>query len=423
MKKKIVIIPILLCFAFANIGCGGKQRTGSTDDPQERNDTDTVAGPSVPSDTVAVKPNSATLLFDASGSMHGYLNTSDSRFVGVISSFENIPNSINIRMYGTSEGEPIESTEFDNMLSNRNINWSNESDLKAMVQSMINHVKTDDVCFLITDGILSGSNAQIKSSPDRSYNIRQREKMSNDLSAMMNGKAGKLSALIVRYNATFNGTYSCYNNDGKKLTNKERPFYVIALGKWCYIKYLEDVLKEGKEQKGISTSFEDMVMIGDNLSYKQLKLSPSKGINPKDGKLVIKQGKGNDLITLSANISCLPSYMQTEDYFKSNLELFVQHSGQSLKDLEKYELSVISEKGKPKLKIDIKSGTLVNSKLVFRLKHSLPDWIETKSDDNDLDIATNPFKLNKTFNLKFFIAGFGTLHDGKYIKEQTMEFK
>ena len=428
MKAKHFIIPMLFCAALVNIACGGNSNSGSKSGTKDdTTDTTDTAQSRVVIDTIVRKPSSSTLLFDASGSMHGYLNSSgDPRFIGVISHFENMANNTVVRLYGKEEGTPIERTDFDRMLNNRKIEWSNESDLKAMVRSMIGHVSGgDDICFLLTDGILSGSDADINDSPDKSYNIRMRQKMSEDLSSLLSDKRGELCALIARFNAKFNGKYSCYNNDGKKLINKDRPFFVIAIGKWGCIKYIEGKLNETKTANGITTPYEDIVMIGDAYSYQKIKLSAAEGLNPKGGKLVIKKEFRNENVALSADLGVLPAYMQTDDYMNSNIELYVQHGQKAEKALDKdyYEVSVNSVNGKKILRLNVKSSQLKDSKLTFRLKYTLPEWIEAKSDDNDLDIATNPAKLGKTFNLKYFISGFTTLHNGKYIKEQSLDFK
>ena len=141
--------------------------------------------------------------------------------------------------------------------------------------------------------------------------------------------------------------------------------------------------------------------------------------------MIIKKEFRNENVALSADLGVLPAYMQTDDYMNSNIELYVQHGQKAEKVLDKdyYEVSVNSVNGKKILRLNVKSSQLKDSKLTFRLKYTLPEWIEAKSDDNDLDIATNPAKLGKTFNLKYFISGFTTLHNGKYIKEQSLDFK
>lgn len=88
METKKTVILMLLYTALMSVGCGEKGK--STKDVYEDLDTTKLiecerVSMQHLSDTIAVKPNSATLLFDASGSMHGYLKSSDDRFIGVIS--------------------------------------------------------------------------------------------------------------------------------------------------------------------------------------------------------------------------------------------------------------------------------------------------------------------------------------------------
>lgn len=424
MKIRAFIYPTLLYLTIFIVGCGGQTMKNVGD--KDSVDIDSTKVETDKIKEIPTEPKSAVLLVDASGSMQGYLNSKDdSRFIGVISAFENIALQTDVRLYGKTEGKTIEKDKFDIMLNNRKIEWSNESNLKAMVESMIGHVDRDKVCFLITDGILSGSDADIKGSPEGSYNIKMRQKMSEDIFALLKNETNKLSALIVRYKAKFNGIYNCYNNEGKILQNKERPFFVIALGKWYNIKSIENKLNEEKDSKGISTPYEDIVMIGDSISYQKVKLSPAEGLNTKGDDLIIKKDFKNESVTLSANLNDLPAYMQTENYMRDNIELLIQHEHKTPKmlDNEYYEVEVSNRNGKNILKVSVKSTQLKNSELIFKMKFALPEWIEQKSDDNDLDIATNTLKQNKTFNLKYLIMGFTSLHSGKYLKEQSLKFK
>lgn len=426
MKKTHILIAIIYFITLVNTSCSNN----SASDSKSETDNEAIQH-TVTDNNIISKPSNSTLLFDASGSMLGYLNSSgDSRFIGVISYFENISRNTVVRLYGEKEGNPIENTEFDRMLNNRDIKWSNESDLRVMVQSMIDHIdRGDEICILLTDGILSGSNADIKNSPERSYNIRMRQKMSEDISSILSIKEGMYCALIARYKAKFNGKYSCYNNDGKRLINEDRPFFVIILGKWGCIKYIEQKLNEAKTNNdgiNITTPYEDIVMIGDTCSYQKIKLSAAEGLNPKKGMLVIKKEFRSKSIALSADLETLPNYMQTDDYMNSNIELYVQRGQKAEKPLNKnyFKVSVNNVNGGgKKLHLSINSSQLIDTNLTLRLKYALPNWIEEKSDDNDIDIATNSEKLDKTFNLKYFIAGFTALHNGKYIKEQSLSFK
>ena len=359
--------------------------------------------------------------------MKGYLQSSgDSRFLGVTTFFENIPSKVVFRLYGKKEGEPIERANFNQMLKNRSIKWDDESNLIAMVRSMKTHVdKGDHISFLLTDGILSGSDADVRNSPDRSYNKIRRQEMSENLSHLFSSPKDSLCVLIVRYKAKFRGPYYCYNNSSDSLDNNDRPFFIIALGKWKYVKYVEQKLIEVKAANdGIATPYEDILILGDACSYQKVKLSAAEGLNPKNGRLVIKKGYQKESIALSADLRQLPAYMQTLDYMKANIELYVKRASKKEEialDKDYYEISV--DDAKKQLRISIKASQVKESKLIFKLKYAQPEWVEAKSDDDDSDIKRKPLKLDKTFNLKYLVAGFKNIQKGKYIREQTLEFK
>ena len=429
MKSKLLrfLFPpvmVVLCLLVMVLSGGCSKCDGPVKDS-----TDNIKEPPPTESSITPrKPASATLLFDASGSMAGYLNSGDPRFIGVISAFEFLPDNIKIRLFGEKEESPMDKEAFGKKLNNRSIKWSNESNLIAMVDSMVRHINGgDNVCFLITDGILSGSNSEINSSPEKRFNIIQREKLSNDLSAKLKEKKGTLSALIVRYTSLFNGRYSCYDNTPINLVKKNRPFYVIALGKWESLKYIEEELEKKKKTENTTTPYDDMVMIGDASSYQNFKLSPREGLRSAEkGKWKITAKSGKDekgKVVFSANLDILPEYMQTEDYMKDNLELYVQKGKKSPVAADVEQLSVRDEGGSKMLIISIEESSLRHYNcLTFKLKYAFPKWIDELSDGDDKDILSNPSKLGKTFNLKYFVAGFKCLHEGEYINENTIEF-
>ena len=152
--------------------------------------------------------------------MKGYLDSyNESRFLGVKTYYITLSkNEPSIYLYGKTEGNLITKSNFDSKLNTRNISWSDESNLKDMIGSMVKHIEHGkDISLLLTDGILSGSNSQIRNKP--SYNIDARDEMELELTNLLKNKQGNLCALIARYIAKFNGKYSCYNNNSKYRNN------------------------------------------------------------------------------------------------------------------------------------------------------------------------------------------------------------
>lgn len=430
MKTRTILTNLALTlFLLLQTSCESCKSEGDQPSP----DSPPTEGKEASKPAVPAQPEKAILYLDISSSMQGYLeNSDDSRFTGVISQFLNIPENITVKLYGTGEGQEIKKEEFSKLLNDRKINWQKESNLTDMIRSMVASVSKGqkDVSILITDGILSGSNEQIANSPDRGYNIISREQMKENLEGMLNNaKADSLSAIIVRYKSRFSGWYSCYNNAQLKIVNKDRPFYAVVIGKWASIKYINNELTAKKNDKNsLSTAYDRIVMYGDNQTLSAIQFSPGKELKKdKDsGKLIIKKEyKSQDsMVTLSTDISKLPDYMQSDEYFNENLELRVKYAKEEqAADPNKYEITVTERGDQSLLVLSIASDYVKKSALTIRVKHTLPKWIKELSDDKDLDILSNPSKMDKTFNFKYFAEGFKKLNNGEYILSQTLEFK
>ena len=373
-------------------------------------------------------------------------SSNDSRFYGAIASLVNLANVDSCYLYGEKEEKGIDKESFNTLLNKRDIKWSAESNIKSMIGSMIEHInnKGYDICLLVTDGILSGSNEDIEN--NRSYNISQKEALSLNIAALFEKESDKMSALIIRYEAKFNTSktikkggwyYYCYNNDQKIINNQDRPFFIIVVGRWKCIKYLEGELNKAIAESMLSESNfpklstpTDMALFGENFGiYDNIELKFGNGISRSGTKLKIEQSyyDRDSLIRFTADISELPSYMRDPNYMKENVELSVKKQGESnvrtLADKD-YQLQIKEKNEKTVLKLSIKARKLRNSQLVFKMNYSEPKWIADNSDDNDLDILENPsVKMGKTFNFWYLAHGFSALQKNKTIKEQTLEFE
>lgn len=419
MKKMrtVLFCSVLLSFLAS---CDKPKKTQTE---EQTNDCDTCVTKGKTDKFEIVSPESSMMLMDVSVSMKGYIGSGDPRLKGVIASYLNISkNEPTISLFGEKEERPISKDVFLNKLNDKaSISWSHESDLKGMLKSMVNHCKTHNVSFLLTDGILSGSNAQISKSPDRKFNIENREWLSSEIKNIFKSN-DSLSAIIVRYKANFNGTYSCYNNDSKSI-NKERPYYVVAIGKWAYIKYLERELVNSKS-KVLDKPYEDYAMFGDEVTYNKLKFSYNSGVKEldKEGYMIIKSDvrKEGDVI-LTTDVTILPSYMQNPIYWNNNIELSIRKKGENGKDLSKdiYEITV-----DPKTcKITIPAYMLTKRELNIKLRYDIPSWINEYTDENDLNIASDISKMSQTFNLKYFAEGLSSLQNSENVINQTIKFK
>ena len=422
------LATVLLVFCY---GCGSGKGDKQDGISTEKNDTTSIvksdATPILPTNIEkGERPNRATLYMDISGSMKGYVNTSkDSRFSGVISSFAYVPHHTSVSLFGIKEQQAIEVDDFLNLLNERKIKWSVESNLKEMIESMVKKLGTGecDVCMLVTDGIMSGTNEQIRNSPERAYSVRYRTVMSNSIKNILASRSD-LSALIVAYKSFFNGTYYCYTNEQGILKEKERPFYIIAIGSNKSITYIkEEIEKRKNEEIG---AYEHFLVVGEELPY-NIHFSHSKGLKTNSTRpgLIIEKSARMDSIYFSAEISSLPIYMQDRKYLANNTFLYVKHKNKNEIKLNAnvYNIAVEKDNNRCKAIISIATNRLSRGcQLRIHVKYSLPEWIEKKSCDDDREISNDVSLQNKTFNFKYLIEGFSSFIKSDCIKEETFLF-
>lgn len=415
----------LFCSVLLTLASCNQATKDGTEYEQTKMDRDTCATQIGETEKLEISlPESSMMLMDISVSMKGYLGSGDSRFKGVIASYLNVSkNEPTISLFGNTEESLISKDDFISKLNNKSsISWSHESDLKGMLKSMVNHCDENDLCFLLTDGILSGSNKQISESFQRKFNIENREWLSSEIKNIFKGN-DSISALIVKYNANFNGTYSCYNNDSRSISNRDRPYYIVALGKWAFIKYLEEELMNSKS-KVLDKPYDNYALFGDENTYKKLKFSYNSGIKgiDKEGYMIIKSDvrQGGDVI-LSTDVTLLPSYMRTPIYWNNHLELSIMKKGESGKPISKDKYSVTLDS--KICKVSIPAYILTGRELNISLRYDIPSWINEYTDENDLNITSDLHKMTQTFNLKYFAEGLAALQNNENVINQTIKFK
>lgn len=418
---------LFLFMTFIICSCGGNGTKELSESTQKEGINDKMKETADSLSNSISSPVSAELLIDASVSMKGYVDTSnDPRFNGVISSYLFLVKNMNVSLFDTKKQDPVSVDVFLKQLNNRKINWSKESDLFAMIKEMVECVDhgKKDFSILITDGIMSGSNEEIRNSPNGAYNIVSRHIMTNKIKHLLEGK--EMAVIIVKYSSKFKGTYYCYDNTHVNLDDKDRPYYSIICGKREQIAYLNKELTEKKNPN--LCSYDNLLVVGEKLPF-NIKLSHSHGIktNQSQKKLIIKKEvrDGDDgEVGLTADLINLPAYMQNEEYMNRNIELFITYKNNEEKIFEKqyYKVSVESKGENKRLILTIKAKPLRGSNIRVKINYAYPDWFEHVSCDDDKDIVNNASVLQRTFNFKYFVNGFTTLQKGDVVKEQEFNF-
>lgn len=421
IKHSVVLLGASLYFLLSACGSNGAK----PEEISRNTDADTISDQSsgqVITQSVKNIPENAVLYLDCSHSMKGYINTAtDAKFKNVISSLL-YWKPTKVYLFDTKELPEISRDEFINLINTRKISWSDESDLTEMISSMVKKVNDGSVgiSYLITDAIMSGSNQEVRESVERSFNITSRGTLTERIADAVSACKNDVSILLIKYTSSFTGKYYCYTNiDQVDFKEAQRPFYVIAIGNRKLVKELVD--KTQKEE--LLSNNQGLLLLGNDLYDISLLASKKEGISiSKDKQIIVGTNiRSDDYVIFNGNLSNLPSYMLSSEYFKKNGEVFIQYFQEG--EFKKLDSQYISyEVDGTNLNLGIKAKCIKRNAMYFKLKYELPNWIEMSSSDNDKDIKQSP--IPKTFNLKYFVKGLADIKDDEYItKSDILKFK
>lgn len=173
----------------------------------------------------------ATIFFDNSSSMKGYANANQNVYLDVLSDLRGFyPNTDAV-----IGNEKVLGGELIDRIRLHQIDYSNESLLYHDIDLIASKVqkelddslrKTLPLCFYLTDGIMSGSDEQIKR--DSEYNKIHAQDLQNQICAVLSDK-DSIGISVYQFKSHFVGEYWAYDNEHHPL-NAMRYFYVMAIG-------------------------------------------------------------------------------------------------------------------------------------------------------------------------------------------------
>ena len=375
-------------------------------------------------------PNKSILYLDCSRSMAGYIEAkSSSTFNNVIAGLLYRKESSSAHLFDLQEQTEVGRDDFINMVNNKKIKWSSESNLGKMINSMANNFVSGraTISYLISDGIMSGTDAQI--SADREYNKTHYGYSQEEIESALKKCGSDVAILVVRYISGFTTNskkqffYYCYDNSRVELNDAKRPFFIIALGTLESIKSLYNDIKSNTRLAG----YTNMLLLGDSMPYKvDFRPAYNQGASLKDSVYTIdKSYKSSDLVFFNIKLSSLQDYMISEEYIKHNGSLFSKSKNGSVIEVNQsnYETSLRNDI----LSLGIPSERLRGVTLSYKLRYSLPDWIYSTSSADDKTVANDI--MPKTFNLKYLIEALSVVNsphlgfDGYINQTEDIRFK
>lgn len=373
--------------------------------------TITVAVPSEEVvETVAALPLQVSFYLDNSSSMKGYLNPGGGM---TISGIVDVVNGINgfynetqndSAYYVSAKGlKGVDYKTFTSDLTSKKTGYSDafllDEFLAKIVTNAVNDSAHNRIAFFITDGIPSGTNAEI--AKDRMYNINNRSTLEGRIAAAVGkAKSKNYGASVYQFNADFDGDYYDYSNKRTKISKGVRPFYVVVIGE----RELVSRFAKNADSKNIPN------FVPVNSVHM---ISPVQDLSPTIADLDLEKSSG-DLYVINPNedvdnktvvkvvfpFDQLPEYLRDEEALRNAFHVKV--------DGAEFDGSRFQFNEGKELILPIPMTNNSQKKVEIVVENAMPGWVTVSTSRDDSQINT---QLNQTFLLDALING---LKNGVY---------
>ncbi len=225
-------ITIVIVFIMIMTSCSGNKKSNDKD-----SDTINVQSAEVEDTT---KVEKVRVYFDNSSSMEGYVSrgaiAKGNQFLNIVNSLGQdfvTDNRFEAQFCCVENGctgvrKEIKFDDFANMIQNGNVAKGEDSPLVDIIKGIAENSTPGTLSVLFTDGILSGTNSEVRNSPERKFNINNIDLLKSKLrNSIIDNNLG---VSVYRFGSIpFVGKYSYYNNDSNH-KSCTRPLFAIVFG-------------------------------------------------------------------------------------------------------------------------------------------------------------------------------------------------
>lgn len=281
----------------------------------------------------SVEFNELSILMDSSASMKGYSAPNGNRdfTAAIVSIFSAVSPEVEIEsayIGANAKNEvmvsKIEKGQYQAQITNGKVVTGAGSQLDKILDYVADENDEDEVTCLITDGILSGTNAEI--SANREFNVKNLPLLENRVRlAAKEAKKEGLDFLIYRLVTSFTGNYYDYQNRVHKLSGVDRPYFIIIAGNKVNLQRFDFGLRKSdgfNPTHSIATYNMQMAETIKNGSIIKLPGSPDYSIKPVNSTLVFKKVPPVPVtFKYRVNLNALPQYYMEVGTLRNILKL------------------------------------------------------------------------------------------------------
>lgn len=267
--------------------------------------------------------------------------------------------------------------------------------LTQIVETALADTAHAPLSFIITDGILSGTDKEIAA--DRKFNIQNKDELRRRINVAMSKASGKGYGLaIYPFQANFDGTYYTYSNGLVNLSKSKRPFYLIVLGDKNLVRdFSVNGIKNLEPLDGNSMLMIDGVgSLVPNIGNATVEEEVKEGAVTR--LVIVPSQLQGDYAALKLNfpLDRFPDYMRNLASLKEGLQITV---GERELDPSTYQINASNTILSVPCRID-----MGDHRVKVELESELPEWIDLVSTDDDSDIKSS---LSSTFLFEEFVEG------------------
>jgi hypothetical protein len=368
---------------------------------------------------------------ETSGSMGGYFK-GNAEFPAVISDLTaKIDKSVKpIEIYFVAEtterfnGSP---QALSREIANRNVTPQKSSQLHKIIAGIADRTDSSDISLLVSDCILSFTDAEIRKDPEINKNVANGTLKSDVYStfADLNRKKG-FGASMYAFRSRFNGTYYDYQNKKTELRGVPRPFYIWVIGnKELLAKFdaqLADISSFRPEQElhfGLADKAVSDFSILPTLAREGADwMESSEGTGIED---VGDPKKSPVQFCAGLNLSTLPPYARDVAYLQKNLKLDLKGCEATATVIPKSAADASKLRSEPQkaafercthlLLVRVNSIALKNASISARLPLRYDTWFQDWSCMDDKNLAASC--AGRTFALEHLVSGVRDAYETK----------
>lgn len=348
----------------------------------------------------------ATIYFDNSASMKGYADANQNAYIDVLSDLRGFYPNTNAII----GGEDIPGDKLIDRIILHQIDYSKESLLYHDIERIASQAQKDiknskkkllPINFYLTDGIMSGSDDQIRKFPE--YNKIHAQDLQNQIRKVLVGK-DSIGVSVYQFSSQFVGEYWAYDNSHSSL-NCMRYFYVMAIGSRAALsnfKYKIDSINANRSQTYSKfTPIAQWHAIDNQIISSNLLVGPSGAVNFNGSEYKYKPKViNNQGGFVSFNLDAIVF----RNYYIENMDTLACRSKVEIDGRQIKDINVIWDKKAHAFTFRIPIGKLAKENTVCltipRLRH---EWIDNSSVPDDKYMLRMPDL--RTFLFDKFMQG------------------